>query len=92
MKYKALIGALALTFGLATVSHAQATAKDSTKKATVSATAKKKHHRSHKKASSAIAATAPFSDDPCQLLSWANTAVIGEAGITSDFVTAAGCM
>jgi serine phosphatase RsbU (regulator of sigma subunit) len=37
----------------------------------------------------AFAATAPFSDDPCQLLSWANTAMIEPAGITSDFVTAA---
>jgi serine phosphatase RsbU (regulator of sigma subunit) len=37
----------------------------------------------------AFAATAPFSDDPCQLLSWANTALIERAGITSDFVTAA---
>lgn len=37
----------------------------------------------------AFAATAPFSHDPCQLLSWANTAMIEPAGITSDFVTAA---
>jgi serine phosphatase RsbU (regulator of sigma subunit) len=37
----------------------------------------------------AFAATAPFSDDPCQLLSWANTAMIDSAGITSDFATAA---
>jgi serine phosphatase RsbU (regulator of sigma subunit) len=37
----------------------------------------------------AFAATASFSDDPCQLLSWANTAMIEPAGITSDFVTAA---
>lgn len=36
-----------------------------------------------------FAATAPFSDDPCQLLSWANTALIERAGITSEFVTAA---
>ena len=40
-------------------------------------------------ARTAFAATAPFSDDPCQLLSWANTAMIEPAGITSDFVTAA---
>ena len=37
----------------------------------------------------AFAATAPFSDDPCQLLSWANTALVERAGITSEFVTAA---
>jgi serine phosphatase RsbU (regulator of sigma subunit) len=37
----------------------------------------------------AFAATAPFSDDPCRLLSWANTALIERAGITSEFVTAA---
>ncbi|HZK78481.1 MAG TPA: hypothetical protein VFC35_06185 [Gemmatimonadaceae bacterium] len=55
MKYKALIGALALTFGLATVSHAQATAKDITKKATVTTTTKK-HHRSHKKSASMVKA------------------------------------
>jgi sigma-B regulation protein RsbU (phosphoserine phosphatase) len=36
-----------------------------------------------------FAATAPFSDDPCQLLSWANTALIERAGISSEFVTAA---
>ena len=36
-----------------------------------------------------FAATAPFSDDPCRLLSWANTALIERAGITSEFVTAA---
>ena len=36
-----------------------------------------------------FAATAPFSDDPCRLLSWANTALIERAGISSDFVTAA---
>ena len=39
----------------------------------------------------AIAATAPFSDDPCRLLSWANTALIERAGITDEFVTA-GCV
>jgi len=38
-----------------------------------------------------FAATAPFSDDPCQLLSWANTALVERAGTDSDFVTAA-CM
>ena len=38
-----------------------------------------------------FAATAPFSDDPRQLLSWANTALVERAGISSDFVTAA-CM
>ncbi|MDQ5832172.1 MAG: SpoIIE family protein phosphatase [Actinomycetota bacterium] len=37
----------------------------------------------------AFAATAPFSDDPGRLLSWANTALIDRAGITSEFVTAA---
>jgi serine phosphatase RsbU (regulator of sigma subunit) len=37
----------------------------------------------------AFAATAPFSDDPCRLLSWANTALIERAGLTSEFVTAA---
>jgi serine phosphatase RsbU (regulator of sigma subunit) len=36
-----------------------------------------------------FAATAPFSDDPRQLLSWANTALIERAGITDEFVTAA---
>ena len=36
-----------------------------------------------------FAATAPFSDDPRQLLSWANTALVERAGISSDFVTAA---
>jgi serine phosphatase RsbU (regulator of sigma subunit) len=36
-----------------------------------------------------FAATAPFSDDPCRLLSWANTALIERAGITDEFVTAA---
>jgi serine phosphatase RsbU (regulator of sigma subunit) len=36
-----------------------------------------------------FAATAPFSDDPRRLLSWANTAMIERAGITNEFVTAA---
>jgi sigma-B regulation protein RsbU (phosphoserine phosphatase) len=36
-----------------------------------------------------FASTAPFSDDPCRLLSWANTALIERAGTTSEFVTAA---
>jgi phosphoserine phosphatase RsbU/P len=36
-----------------------------------------------------FAATAPFSDDPCRLLSWANTALVERAGIGFDFVTAA---
>jgi serine phosphatase RsbU (regulator of sigma subunit) len=36
-----------------------------------------------------FAATAPFSDDPSRLLSWANTALIERAGVTADFVTAA---
>jgi serine phosphatase RsbU (regulator of sigma subunit) len=36
-----------------------------------------------------FAATAPFSDDPCRLLSWANTALIERAGTSTDFVTAA---
>ncbi len=39
----------------------------------------------------AFAATAPFSDAPCQLLSWANTALIERAGTTDTFVTVA-CM
>ena len=38
-----------------------------------------------------FAATAPFTDDPCQLLSWANTALVERAGTSSEFVTAA-CM
>jgi serine phosphatase RsbU (regulator of sigma subunit) len=38
-----------------------------------------------------FAATGPFSDDPCQLLSWANTALVERAGTSSEFVTAA-CM
>jgi phosphoserine phosphatase RsbU/P len=37
----------------------------------------------------AFAATAPFSDDPARLLSWANTAMIERAGTGSEFVTAA---
>ncbi len=37
----------------------------------------------------AFAATAPFSDDPCQLLSWANTALIERAGVSGELVTAA---
>jgi sigma-B regulation protein RsbU (phosphoserine phosphatase) len=37
----------------------------------------------------AFAATAPFSDDPCRLLSWANTALIERAGVSVEFVTAA---
>ena len=37
----------------------------------------------------AFAATAPFSDDPSRLLSWANAALIERAGLSSDFVTAA---
>lgn len=36
-----------------------------------------------------FAATAPFSDDPSRMLSWANTALIERAGISSEFVTAA---
>ena len=36
-----------------------------------------------------FAATAPFSDDPGRLLSWANTALIERAGVGVDFVTAA---
>jgi serine phosphatase RsbU (regulator of sigma subunit) len=39
----------------------------------------------------AFAATAPFSDDPRQLLSWANTALVERAGTSSDFVTV-GCV
>ena len=39
----------------------------------------------------AFAATAPFSDDPCRLLSWANTALVERAGTSTEFVTA-GCM
>ncbi len=34
-------------------------------------------------------ATAPFSDDPARLLSWANTALVERAGPTGVFVTAA---
>jgi sigma-B regulation protein RsbU (phosphoserine phosphatase) len=37
----------------------------------------------------AFAVTAPFSDDPCRLLSWANTALIERAGTGNEFVTAA---
>lgn len=37
----------------------------------------------------AFVATAPFSDDPAQLLNWVNTALIERAGPTSEFVTAA---
>ena len=36
-----------------------------------------------------FAATAPFSDDPRRLLSWANTALVERAGTSADFVTAA---
>jgi serine phosphatase RsbU (regulator of sigma subunit) len=36
-----------------------------------------------------FAATAPFSDDPSRLLSWANTALIERAGTSVDYVTAA---
>ena len=36
-----------------------------------------------------FAATAPFSDDPARLLSWANTALIERAGTSDEFVTAA---
>lgn len=36
-----------------------------------------------------FAATAPFSDDPCQLLSWANAALVERADTSSQFVTAA---
>jgi serine phosphatase RsbU (regulator of sigma subunit) len=39
----------------------------------------------------AFAATAPFSDDPRRLLSWANTALVERAGTGSEFVTA-GCV
>ena len=38
-----------------------------------------------------FAATAPFSDDPRRLLSWANTALVERAGTSAEFVTAA-CM
>lgn len=38
-----------------------------------------------------FAATAPFSDDPRRLLSWANAALVERAGSSADFVTAA-CM
>ena len=37
----------------------------------------------------AFAATAPFSDDPGRLLSWANTALVERAGLTAQFVTTA---
>ena len=36
-----------------------------------------------------FAATAPFSDDPWRLLSWANTALVERAGTSSEFITAA---
>ena len=36
-----------------------------------------------------FAATAPFSDDPCQLLSWANAALVERADTSSEFATAA---
>lgn len=36
-----------------------------------------------------FAATAPFSDDPCKLLSWANTALVERAGTGNEYVTAA---
>ena len=36
-----------------------------------------------------FAATAPFSDDPCRLLSWANSALTERAGTSTEFVTAA---
>jgi serine phosphatase RsbU (regulator of sigma subunit) len=36
-----------------------------------------------------FAATAPFSDDPGPLLSWANTALIERAGVGVEFITAA---
>jgi serine phosphatase RsbU (regulator of sigma subunit) len=36
-----------------------------------------------------FAATAPFSDDPCRLLNWANTALIERASDSVDYVTAA---
>ena len=36
-----------------------------------------------------FAATAPFSDDPCRLLGWANTALVERAGTSSEFVTVA---
>jgi serine phosphatase RsbU (regulator of sigma subunit) len=36
-----------------------------------------------------FAATAPYSDDPCRLLSWANAALVERAGTSSEFVTAA---
>jgi serine phosphatase RsbU (regulator of sigma subunit) len=34
-------------------------------------------------------ANAPFSDDPCQLLNWANTALVERASTDSEFVTVA---
>ena len=36
-----------------------------------------------------FAATAPFSDDPCRLLSWANVALIERASTSWEYVTAA---
>lgn len=36
-----------------------------------------------------FAATAPFSDDPCRLLDWANVALIERARTSFDYVTAA---
>jgi sigma-B regulation protein RsbU (phosphoserine phosphatase) len=38
-----------------------------------------------------FATTAPFSDDPTQLLSWANTALVERAQVDPDFVTV-GCV
>ena len=36
-----------------------------------------------------FASTAPFSDDPCDLLGWANAALVERAGTSPEFVTAA---
>lgn len=59
MKYKAMIGALALTLGLATVSHSQQPApKDSAKKAMTATTTTKKHHRRHHKKTATAAKVA----------------------------------
>ena len=37
----------------------------------------------------ALASVAPFSDDPCQLLRWANVALVEHTGEGAEFVTAA---
>ncbi len=61
MKFKAMIGAFALTLGLATVSHAQqATAAkvSAPKAATTATTTKKKSHKRHHRSSASAKNTA----------------------------------